>query len=229
MNCIVIDDEELSRKLLEQFIGKNDSLVLLNSFSNPVDALSFLSNNKVDVIFLDIEMPEMNGLEFMKVLNPLPSIILTTSHKEFALDAFEYNVVDFLVKPIVYSRFIKAVQKVKATFEKKEEFHISDDNNVFVKQGSSIVRIKKSDILWVEALGDYIILHTDKDKFTILSTMKGIEEKLPSQDYIRVHRSFIIRIDKIDSIEDNTISYKEKLIPIGKSYREEVFKRLNML
>jgi DNA-binding LytR/AlgR family response regulator len=229
MNCIIVDDEDVSRKFIEGFVVKTGFLELAQSFSNPIEALSFLSNNKVDLIFLDIEMPEMNGIEFIKTIkDKLPQVILTTSHKEFAIDAFEHDVTDFLVKPVVYSRFYKAVSKAKEIFEKQTGNKMTDDT-VFVKKGSSIVSVKKTDILWVEALGDYITLNTRKGKYTIHSTMKAIEDKLAGKDYIRVHRSFIVRIDIIDSIDDNCITYGDKMIPIGKSYKEPVMKRLNIM
>lgn len=229
MNCIIIDDHELSRLSLEHFVAKTGFLNLVQSFPSPIDALSFVSANKVDLIFLDIEMPEMNGMEFINTIKQnLPQIILTTYHQEFALAAFEQNVTDYIIKPIVYTRFFQAVSKAKDIFEKQAVHHISSDT-VFVKKGASIVKLKKSDIVYVEALVDYVVLYTDKEKFIIHSSMSAMESKLPAHDYMRVHRSYIIRIDKIDSIEDNAISCKEKLIPIGKTYREQVLKRLQML
>lgn len=229
MNCIIIDDEELSRKSLEMFIAKTDFLSLMESFNDPIDAVKYLSDNKVDLIFVDIEMPGMTGLELIETIKHLPiQVIITTSHKEFALDAFEYYVTDYVVKPISYSRFYKAVTKVKEVHDKKLNGTHSDDI-LFVKKGSVMMRIKKSDILWVEALGDYVTLNTEKEKYIVHSTMKAIEYMLPSQHYMRVHRSYIVRIDKIDSIEEYSIAYKNKLIPIGKSYRNVVFKRLNVI
>lgn len=228
MKCIIIDDHELSRKTLELFINKSGFLNLIHSYSNPLDALTFVSNNKVDLIFLDIEMPEMNGMEFISTVKQhLPQVILTTHHKEFALDAFEYNVTDYILKPITYPRFFKAVSKAKDVFENKSISHIVNDT-VFVKSGTSILKLKKSDIVYVEALVDYVMLHTDKEKFIIHSSMNAMENKLSKKEYMRVHRSYIVRIDKIDSIEDNAISCHEKLIPIGKTYKDEVLKRLDM-
>lgn len=230
MNCIIIDDEELSRQIIKQFIQKTDFLTLIGSFSDPIGALTFLSTAKVDLLFLDIEMPEMTGMELINTIKQqLPQVILITAHKEFALEAFEYNITDYLIKPVLYPRFYKAALKAKDLFDKQTAFYHSDNDTFFVKRDNSIIRIQKSEILWVEALGDYVTLNTGKEKFIVHSTMKDIEVKLPPKDYMRVHRSYIVRIDKIDSIEDHTISYNEKLIPIAKSYREEVFKRLNLL
>lgn len=228
MNCIIIDDQELSRKSLEHFIDKTGFLKLIHSFSNPLSALSFVSDNKVDLVLLDIEMPEMNGIEFINTVKQhLRQVILTTYHEKFALVAFEHNVTDYIIKPLTYSRFFQAVSKAKDILEKQAVHPIGNDT-VFVKKGTSIVKLKKSDIVYVEALVDYVILYTDKEKFVIHSSMTAIEDKLSSKEYMRVHRSYIIRIDKIDSIEDYAISYKEKLIPIGKTYREKVLKHLNM-
>jgi DNA-binding LytR/AlgR family response regulator len=229
MNCIVIDDDLLSRNLAETYIKKVDFLNILQSFSDPISALSFLSKNNVDLIFLDIEMPEMNGMKFIETIQQkMPQIILTTSHTGFAIQAFEYDVTDYLVKPLDYSRFYKAIMKAKNIFDNQALHHINDDS-VFVKKGTSIIRILKSSILWVEALGDYVVLNTGNERIVVYTTMKEMERKLSPNDYMRVHRSYIIRIDKIDTVEENTISYNEKIIPIGKSYRESVFKRLKML
>jgi DNA-binding LytR/AlgR family response regulator len=227
MNCIIIDDHDLSEKAIEHFIKKVDFLNLTCSFSNPIDALSFLDKNKVDLIFLDIEMPEMNGIEFINAItSQCPQIILTTYHKEFAIEAFDCNVTDYLMKPLVYARFFKAVSKAKNIFE-KENANFSDDT-VFLKKNGAIVRLKKSDILWIEALVDYVIIHTHNEKYIFHSTMKAMEDKLLSKEFMRVHRSYIVRIDKIDSIQDHAIAFDKKLIPIGLSYRENVLKRLNM-
>lgn len=229
MNCIIIDDEDLSIKSLELFINKTDFLTLIESFKDPIEAVKFLNDNKTDIIFLDIEMPGMNGLELIETIKHLPvQIIITTSHKEFAIDAFEYYVADYIVKPLSYSRFLKAATKVKTTYDEKMSSNDNDDT-LFVKKEGVMLRIKKSDILWVEALGDYVTLNTDKERFIVHSTMKAIEYMLPSKHYMRVHRSYIVRIDKIDCIEESSISYKTKLIPIGKSYRTGVFKRLNVI
>ena len=229
MKCIIVDDELLSRKLIETFIKKIDFLNLVQSFPEPISALSYLSEDKVDLIFLDIEMPEMNGIEFIQTLEQKQTqIILITSRKDFALEAFENNVTDYLVKPFEYPRFYKAIIKAKDVFD-KQFIQQGDNDTVFVKKGSTMIRINKSDIVWAESLGDYIKINTGKENYIIHSTMNGLEAKLPSKDYLRVHRSFIIRIDKIDTIEDDAISYHEKLIPIGKTYRTEVYKRLKMI
>ncbi|MGB3949088.1 MAG: LytTR family DNA-binding domain-containing protein [Bacteroidia bacterium] len=229
INCIIVDDDLLSIKLIENFIKKVDFLNLDSTFTNPISALSYLSVNKVDLIFLDIEMPEMNGIEFIKTLHfPNCQIILITSHKEFAIEAFENSVTDYLLKPFDYHRFYKAINKAKDSFDKyfvKQE----ENDSVFVKKGSTMIRINISDIIWAEAVGDYVKINTEKDSYVIHSTMIALENKLSPKDYLRVHRSFIVRIDKIDTIENDSISYNKKLIPIGKTYRSDVYKRLRMI
>jgi DNA-binding LytR/AlgR family response regulator len=174
-------------------------------------------------------MPELNGIEFIKAMkHPHPLIVLTTSHPEFALEAYEHNVLDYLVKPIALPRFLNAVAKAQAMFEKHNIDKIENDI-IFIKKGNIIVKVNKSDVLWIEGLGDYVTLNTEKEKFIVHSTMHAIEQKFASNEFIRVHRSFIIRIDRINNIEDNCISYYDKFIPIGKTYREAVYKRLNLL
>ncbi|MCC6818976.1 MAG: response regulator transcription factor [Bacteroidia bacterium] len=213
----------------KQCATKVDSLNIVNTFNDSIQALSFIASNPVDLIFLDIEMPELNGMEFIRALQqPRPHIILTTSHTEFALEAFQENVLDYLVKPIELPRFIIAVNKAKIMLEKHRIDHV-DNDTLFIKKGNLIVRINKLDVLWIEGLGDYVTINTEKEKFIVHSTMHAIEQKFNSKEFMRVHRSFIIRIDKINNIEDNCISYFDKFIPIGKTYKESVYKRLNML
>lgn len=229
MKCIVVDDNLLAQKTTEQFINKLDNLELRATFDNPVNALSYVSENEVDLVFLDIEMPEMNGIEFINALkHPHPLIILTTTHKDYAPEAFENNVADYLVKPINLTRFVNAVNKAKKLVTDKQTVN-DDQDSAFVKKGNSIVKINISDVIWIESLGDYVSLCSGAEKYVIYSTMQDILKKFPKVDFIRVHRSFIVRISKIESIEDDVIQCGDKLIPIGKTYRQEVFKRLNLL
>ena len=226
MKTIIIDDDELSGKLMEQYISKTEFIELTAIFTDPLKALSFLAENKIDLVLLDIEMPEMNGMEVLRAIeNSGPQIILVTTHKEFAIEAFECRAADYLVKPFNYARFFKAVTTAKTRWTEKPG---TTDELVFVKKDNRIVQIRKSEILWVEALGDYAVLNTAKEKFVLHSTLKAIGEKLPSQNYLRVHRSYIVRMDKIEKIEDNNIFCGGKSIPIGKSYHEEVFRKLKM-
>ena len=229
MNCIIVDDNILAQKSTEQMVLKVDYLKLRSTFSDPVIALSFLAQNKIDLIFLDVEMPELDGIEFIKTLNhPQPMIILTTTHSDYAPEAFENNVTDYLVKPIVQSRFMNAVSKAKQVYDNKNAIR-HDDESMFIKKGSTIVKINKSDVLWIESLGDYVTLNTEKEIFTVHSTMQEIMEKFSEKEFIRVHRSFIVRLNKIENIADDLIQFNKKNFPIGKTYRQEVFKRLSLL
>lgn len=229
IRSIIIDDNEIALMATRQSAQKVDNLEVVATFNDSIQALSYLNNNPIDLIFLDIEMPELNGMEFIRALKlPRPLIILTTSHTEFAIEAYEQNVLDYLVKPLSLPRFINAVSKASSMLEKHKLEH-SDNETIFIKKGNMIVKVNKSDILWIEGLGDYVTLNTEKEKFVVHSTMHAIEQKFSSGEFIRVHRSFIIRIDRIKNIEDNCIAYYDKFIPIGKTYREAVFKRLNLL
>ena len=225
MEAVIIDDDSLSGELIARYLEKTGLAGLSGNFTDPAKALAHLHDHKTDLIFLDIEMPGMNGMEFLDALPYADTqVILVTSHKEFALEAFEHKVLDYLVKPFAYSRFLAAVSRARTMLKETEE----NDENVFVKKDSQMIRIRKSDILWAEAMGDYSVLYTEKDKFVLHCTLKAIEEKLPSRIYMRVHRSYIIRIDTIEKVEDNVIFSSRKSMPIGKSYRDEVFKRLKM-
>jgi DNA-binding LytR/AlgR family response regulator len=229
MKAIIIDDNEIALLATQQCVLKAEQITLVKTFNNALQALSYIASNSVDLIFLDIEMPELNGIEFIKAMkHPHPLIVLTTSHPEFALEAYEHNVLDYLVKPIALPRFLNAVAKAQAMYEKHNIDKIENDI-IFIKKGNIIVKVNKSDVLWIEGLGDYVTLNTEKEKFIVHSTMHSIEQKFASSEFMRVHRSFIIRIDRINNIEDNCISYYDKFIPIGKTYRESVYKRLNLL
>jgi DNA-binding LytR/AlgR family response regulator len=178
-------------------------------------------------VFLDVEMPKMSGLELIQSLEVLPQIVLITGHPEYALESYEYNVTDFLVKPVSVPRFLKAVEKARKVLLG------GGDNaragSIFIKTDSRLVQLSVENILYVEALGNYVIVYTDKGRHTVLSTMKDIEKKLSTADFIRVHRSYIVRVDKIDSIEDNFIQIRDKQISIGKVYKDQLLKSLNLL
>jgi DNA-binding LytR/AlgR family response regulator len=233
MNCILIDDDKLSRKVLEEFIRKTEGVSLKASFSDGVEAINYLKNEEeIHLIFLDIEMPEMNGIEFLNSLKNPPQIIIVSGKGKYAIDAFEYNVTDYLLKPVNYPRFYKAVDKATARYE-QNKIHMVGKEEIFIKKNSTLVRLKYDDILWVEALENYVIFNTFKEKYTIHFTMKAIEQKLPSNKFTRVHRSYIVNTSSIDVIEDNAIIIKTdeggKTIPIGKSYKDKLMKDINLI
>lgn len=233
MNCIIIDDDKLSRRIVEEFILKTEGLNLKHSFSDAVEAINVLkADEEIHLIFLDIEMPEMSGIDFLNSLKNPPQIIIVSSKGKYALDAFEYDVTDYLLKPVTYSRFYKAVDKAVSRFEKNKS-NILGKEEIFIKKNSTLVRLKYDEILWVEALENYVIFNTFKDKYTIHFTMKAIEQKLPTNKFTRVHRSYIVNTSSIDVIEDNAVIMKTdngtKTIPIGKSYKEKLMNDINLI
>ena len=231
MNCIIIDDDLMSRRIIEEFVNRTDQLRLVNSYENAVDAINaFGGDEDIDLIFLDIEMPEMSGIDFLETLTNPPQIIIISSKDKYALDAFNYDVTDYLLKPISYSRFFKAVNKANLRFKNKIE---NKEEEIFIKKNSALVRLKYDDILWVEALENYVIFVTFNDKYTIHFTMKAIEQKLPSTKFSRIHRSYIVNIKSISLIEDNTVIIKtsegSKSLPIGKSYKDKLMNDINLI
>ena len=228
MNCIIVDDEEMSRNIVKHFVEQTAGLHLLSVCTDAIEASNFLQNNAVDIIFLDIEMPQMSGIDLLKVLTVKPEVILITSKTDRALEAFEYSVTDYLLKPITYPRFLQAVAKAK---EKREARPVPAPvpTDIYVRTDSKIVKVTLKDLLYVEALADYVMLHTLSHRYIAHSTMKGIERKLTPKEFIRIHRSYIINTEKIDAIEDLSVLINKKYIPIGTSYKENFIKRLNIL
>lgn len=235
MNCIIVDDDKLSIKIIEEFVDRTESLNLLGSFSSAVEAVNMLNqsiSDPVHLIFLDIEMPEMSGIEFLKALNVIPQVIIYSSQEKYALESYEYDVTDYLLKPVQYGRFIKAVNRALERFDKKEN-PVKQSTEIFIKNNSSLVRVKFDDILWIEALENYVVLNTFKEKYTIHFTMKSIADKMPADRFMRIHRSFIVNFSKIKVIEDNSVVIKtetgNKVIPIGKSYRDKLMDDINLI
>ncbi len=233
MQCIIIDDDKVSRLVIEKYIQKTDFLDLTEKFDNAVDAANFFNTkNKTDLIFLDIEMPGMSGVEFLEILDNLPQIIVISAKEKYALQAIEYDVTDYLLKPVSYSRFLKAVTKAKNKFEEESEY--SHSEGIFIKSSSSsFVRLFYDDVLYIEAMENYVLIQTVDKKHTIHFTMKALLDKLPSDKFIRVHRSFIVNKDKIERIDNNMIMMqgfdKNKSIPLSKSYKDDFMKRLHIV
>ena len=228
LNCIVVDDDEMSRKVVVHFIEKTNFLQLIKEFDNAIDATQYFDEEHVDIIFLDIQMPEMSGMDFINALEKNIEIILITSEQKYAVEAFKKKVTDYLVKPIEYSRFLQASQKAQKNVEikraatlKRKEFYVRTD--------AKIVRITYEKILFVEALADYVIIQTTTKKHIVHFTMKGIANRLPDNEFVRTHRSYIINLNRIEALEDNSLLIGEKYIPIGASYKEALLNRLNFL
>ena len=236
MNCIIIDDEATSRTIIGELCSSYKNLNVVEVFSNAIEAIKYLNQNKTDLIFLDIHMPDFNGFDFIRTLKDPPYIILTTADAEFAIQAFEYDcIVDYIVKPIKPERFKKSIQKVEgklnekvtATVTDKEKQQTGDD--FYVNINKRLIKIDIQSIYLVEAKGDYIYLKTDNKNYTVHSTLKKIEEKLPDHMFLKIHRSYIININKIIDIEDNSVLIEEDVVPVSRSNRPELMKRLNLL
>jgi DNA-binding LytR/AlgR family response regulator len=233
MNCIIVDDDKISCKVLEGYVKKSTSLNLVGAYSDSIAARNILTQRKdIDLIILDIEMPEMNGFDFIGSLDFPPNIIIVTSAEEYALKAFDFNVVDYLLKPVSYGRFCKAIDKTIRYYSRKDPANTGDEE-IFIKKGSTLVKLKLNDIIYIEALENYVTLTTNNDKFTIHFTMKAIENQLPSGIFIRVHRSFIINKSMIQAIKENsldlTVGDTIKSIPVGKSFRDDLLNDINVM
>jgi DNA-binding LytR/AlgR family response regulator len=233
MNCIIVDDDKMSCKIFEGFVAKSSSLNLIGTFSDSVEARNILTKRQdIDLIILDIEMPEMNGFDFIGSLDFPPNIIIVSAAEEYALRAFDFNVVDYLLKPVTYGRFCKAIDKTVRYFSRKEVSNTGDEE-IFIKKGSSLVKLKLKDIIYIEALENYVTLNTHDDRFTIHFTMKAIENQLPSGVFIRVHRSFIINKSMIQAIKENSLDIivgdTLKNIPVGKSFRDTLLNDINVM
>jgi len=233
MNCIIVDDDKMSCKILEGFVEKTTSLNLIGSFNSSVEARNILAKRyDIDLIILDIEMPELNGFDFIGSLDVPPNVIIVSSSERYALKAFDFNVVDYLLKPVTYGRFCKATDKTLKYFSRKDNTN-AGDKEIFIKKGSSLVKLKLKDIVYIEALENYVTLTTSDDKYTIHFTMKAIENQLPSGIFIRVHRSFIINKSIIQTIKENSLDLKVgdslKNIPVGKSFRDSLLNDINVM
>jgi DNA-binding LytR/AlgR family response regulator len=225
---MIVDDDEMSRSIIKHYIEKTNFLTLQHECSNAMDASNLLKEGDTDIIYLDIEMPEMSGMDLIKSLKLEYEIILITSMKEYAVEAFEKSVTDFLVKPVDYQRFLVATEKAKKNIENLQKQN-ERQKEIYVRSEARYVRIELSKIVLIEALADYVVFYTDNKKHIVHYTMKGIEKKLPKSSFARVHRSFIVNTDKIDGLEDNSIHISSKMVPIGASYREQFMARLNFL
>lgn len=235
MNCIIVDDDNFSVRIIEEFVNQTEGLELLGTFTNAIDAVNWLNNSEkepVHLIFLDIEMPEMSGIEFLRALNVIPQVIIYSSQEKYALESYEYDVTDYLLKPVTYARFIKAVNRARERFERKEN-PVKQSTEIFIKNNSSLVRVKYDDILWIEALENYVVVNTFKEKYTIHFTMKSISDKMPSERFMRIHRSYIVNFSKISAIEDNSVIIRtesgNRVIPIGKSYKDKLLNDINLI
>ena len=230
MRCLVVDDDELSRTMIEHLLAQHGGLTLVGSCESAIAAAKVLREEVVDLLFLDVEMPGMTGLELMKSMDVRPQVILVTAKEEYAIEAFDVDVTDYLLKPVTYARFLKAVQRAERQASLAEASEASQEQEyVFIKAEGRLIKVYLADIQWIAAQGDYMMVHTREHKYLMHGTMKSMEKKLPPHDFARVHRSYIVRIDQIEDIEDTTIVIQRKVIPIGGSYKDALLKRLRTI
>jgi DNA-binding LytR/AlgR family response regulator len=223
--CIIVDDEPFSISILEKYAKKVSFITVLATFTSSNDALLYLKSNKVDIIFLDIMMPDTNGFQLIDNLDFVPQIILTSSSTEFAYTAYQYHVDDYLKKPITYTNFIESLNNLKNVKNQTEKKF----DNIFIKSHGNYVRIKKSDILYIESTRDYAQYITSTEKYSVLTTLKSIEEKIDQSFFIKIHRSYIVNIEKITNFRDNIVYIGEIEIPVSKTYKNQLLQRLNAL
>ncbi len=232
MNCIIIDDDPVSRKHMNNLCNKVDYLTVVGEYSNPTEALAILSqSNDIDLIFLDIHMPEINGLDFFKSTDNPPKVIFTTGDQSKAVEAFEVNATDYLVKPIEFPRFLKAIERVKPKQAiSYGGLESTTDEDIFINDEGRLTRIPINDIAIIEAKGDYVLIKLDQQKrFITRSSMKKIENKLPDNLFMRVHRSYIVNLKRIVDIEEFSILINQEVIPISRNAKSELLKKLNFL
>lgn len=243
LTCVIIDDNEINRFTLERAVQRHDQLTLAASFADAVEALPyFRGGNQTDVLLLDIEMPHISGLELLKLLpEPKPAVILVTTHNTFAVDAFELQVLDYLVKPVNYARFCQAIARVTdllpapalapapaAPIAAPSDISAAG-TDLFVKTSGKLLRINFEEVLYIEALSTYVLLVTDKQKHIVGGTLKNIEERLPFRHFVRVHRSYIVNLHRVEALEDNMLKLGQYEVPVSRAYQDELTQRLHSL
>ncbi len=232
MKCIIVDDNKVSREMVKQLVKQVDFLELKGECENPVEAFNYLKKEDVDLVFLDVEMPGMTGIELIKNLEKRPIIILITAKKDYAVEAFELNVADYIIKPVSLSRFMAAVDRAKELYESRDqkiEINEKEKDFIFVRSNSLLTKIKIKDIIYIQALGDYVNIFTNDKRLTVHITLKGMEEKLPPDKFYRLHRSYLTSLNHIDNIEEGTAYIGKHPLPIGEQYKKELLRKINLI
>lgn len=232
LNAIIVDDEPLAQDILETFVGQVPEITLVGKASNAVEANTLIQSNDVDLMFLDVNMPMLTGIDYLKSLDNPPAVIFTTAYTEFAVDAFNLNAVDYLIKPIALDRFMKAINKVLQLHkEAPKAIEEVENDYIFVKADKKLVKVEYNDVVYIEGLKDYVIIRNEDSRVITLQTMKSLESKLPSNKFRRIHRSFIVNLEKVIAVEGNSLEVMSngqvKHIPIGKIYREALLEHIN--
>lgn len=235
IRCLVVDDEELARALLGNYIGRLPHLELAASCANPLEAMAVLQQQHIDLLFLDIQMPELTGIEFLRTLPRKPIVIFTTAYAEYALEGYALDVTDYLLKPFSFERFLQAVNKAIVLIQAKSgppavppatrEAQAAKDH-ILVKSEHKVHRLKYDDILYIQSMREYAAFYTLSGRILSLSSLKSLEETLPPERFIRIHKSYIVAINKIDTLEGNMVQLGKERLPVGANYREEVVKRV---
>ncbi|MGQ3678616.1 LytR/AlgR family response regulator transcription factor [Tenacibaculum discolor] len=229
ITCVIVDDEPIAREILESFIDKTPNLELISSCKNAMEALQVAQTENIDLFFLDINMPEITGLSLAKIINNKSQIIFTTAYRDYAVDGFNLSVIDYLLKPIAFDRFLQAIQKVTEPTNSNMKVSTENDNKkdfMFVRADRKMVKINFKDILYIESLGDYVKVFTNNDTVITRETISNFQATLPSDCFIRVHRSYIVSISKISSYTNEYIEIAKKAVPISRSYKESVLQKL---
>lgn len=229
MNCLIVDDNKMARSVLKYMVNNIEFLHLVDECENAIQATNIMNKQKIDLLLLDVQMPKISGIDFLKSLNNRPLVILITSNPEFALEAFEYNVIDYILKPVKEDRFIKAILRVKELHTTLSKTAKSEKEYFFFREKGIAKKLKISDILYIQAMGDYINIHARDKKHTIHYTLNAIEKELPSDKFMRIHRSYIVALDKIDTVEDSTTYISNNHIPVSDLHRSGLMGRLNLL
>lgn len=224
INCLVVDDEELARKLLENYIARLPHLHLVQKCANPLEAFSVFQENGVDILFLDIQMPELTGIDFLKSLPQKPKVIFTTAYSEYAIEGYQLDVIDYLLKPFSFERFVQAVNK--AVEQLKTNTGNAEKDFLLVRSEHKVHKIKLEDIRYIQSMREYVAYFLPTGKILELNSLKKLEEKLPSDRFIRIHKSYIVPIQKVTALEGNLVHIGNEKLPIGSLYKEEVLKRI---
>ncbi|MDF2436670.1 MAG: two component transcriptional regulator, LytTR family [Bacteroidota bacterium] len=233
MNCLIVDDNKMARTALKKLTDQVDFLAVKEECSSPVDAYNYLKKEAVDLVFLDVEMPGMTGIELIKNLEKRPIVILISAKKDYAVEAFELNVADYMTKPVTLPRLMLAIDRAKKLHENvdqlKPDLSAREKDYIFVRSNSVLTKIKVNDIIYIQALGDYVNIFTREKRYTAHITLKGIEEKLPADKFYRLHRSFLVSLDCVDGVEEGTAYIGQHPIPIGKQFKKELLAKLNLI
>jgi DNA-binding LytR/AlgR family response regulator len=227
MKCIIVDDEPLAIEILESYVARVDELELVGTFRNAISAFTFVQQNQVDLIFLDIEMPKLSGIDFLKTLKHRPRVIITTAYRDYAIEGFELEVIDYLLKPVPFERFLKSVGKVLSSRVETIVTPVAQDSFIYFKVDKKMVKTKIAEILYIESIKDYVKVRTAEKEIITQQKISYLDESLPRTQFLRIHRSFIVNLDHIDAYTATDVEISKFKVPIGRNYKSDVMKVLS--